>query len=167
MTPGYLLLIKILIGLGLLVGAVFTWNAYTASLVAKGDKAGYARAQEEYRGRELMAMKAVRAQEQAKTAAVQKEVEDARKQNAALETAHAGAVAAGDRLRAQLAAAGRRGGPCARPAAPGGSPAADPTDSLLADVQRRLGEAEDATIRFADQSHAAGLTCQRIYEAVK
>ena len=43
---------------------------------------------------------------------------------------------------------------------------ADATTSLLADVQRRLGEAENDTIRFADGSHIAGAACEAQYDSL-
>jgi hypothetical protein len=52
------------------------------------------------------------------------------------------------------------------PAPVGASAPADPAPDLLADVQRRLDEATDGVGRFADQSHIAGTTCERSYQAL-
>jgi hypothetical protein len=68
-----------------------------------------------------------------RTAAVQKEVENARKKVADLESVVAGAADAGGRLREQLAIARRAA--CADSTAAGGGAAADATERVLADVQ--------------------------------
>lgn len=158
--------IKILIGVALLAGAIFAWNGYTSSLIERGDKAGYSRAVGEYRDRELEAVKAAREEEHRKTADVQKEADRAKNELAALRGSYAGAVDAGQRLRRQLAAARPGCTVTAQPAPAGASAPADPAADLYADVQRRLEEAENGTIRFADESHVAGRTCERSYQAV-
>ena len=108
-----------------------------------------------------------RAEEQRRTAEVQKVANEA---NEALERARADADAAADagvRLRervAQLTAACGRGSSHPGPATAG--QAADTTADLLADVQRRLDEAANGIARFADQAHAAGDACQRVHGAL-
>lgn len=100
-----------------------------------------------------------------RTAAVQKEVEDARKKSDALEGAVAGAAAAGRSLRDELAAARARA--CTvNPSTPGGSAAAEATERMLADVQRRLDEAQERVARHADQARIAGLACEGSYRAL-
>jgi hypothetical protein len=164
LIPGWVKLVILAALAGL---AIWTWNAYTGSLVARGDAAGYARASQEAEARELKAIKEARAEEQRKTAAVQQEVDHAREELAALRGSHDGAVAAGQRLRSQLAAAARRRCPgSSEPATAGGSAPADPAADLYADVQRRLEEAENGTIRFADESRIAGRACERAYQAL-
>lgn len=74
-------------------------------------------------------------------------------------------AAAGQRLRQQIAAltatcGGVRPGDSA-PASAG--EAADATADLLAYVQRRLDDAADGIAGFADEAHARGLACERIY----
>ena len=76
----------------------------------------------------------------------------------------ADAHAVGQRLSRQLAACGERR--AASAAAPAASATADPADSVFADVQRRLAEAEDATVEFADASRRAGLACERIHDSM-
>ena len=100
-----------------------------------------------------------------RTAAVQKEVEDARKKSDALEGAVAGAAAAGRGLRDELAAARARA--CTvNPSTPGGSATAEATERMLADVQRRLDEAQERVARHADQARIAGLACEGSYRAL-
>lgn len=100
-----------------------------------------------------------------RTAAVQKEVEDARKKSDALEGAVAGAAAAGRGLRDELAAARARA--CiADTTTSGGSQAAEAAERMLADVQRRLDEAQERVARHADQARIAGLACEGSYRAL-
>ncbi len=157
--------IKLLIGAFLMVAAVFTWNAYTDSLVATGDKAGYQRAQREYKDAELKAVQAVRAEEGRRIAALQGVIVESHKDLAAARAAGAAAVTAGERLRVQLAAV-RRVGAAASSGTPAGGPPADTSGDLLAHVQRRLDEAADGVARFGDEGHIAGRACERAYQAL-
>ncbi|MBT9467224.1 DUF2514 family protein [Hydrogenophaga sp.] len=100
-----------------------------------------------------------------RTAAVQKEVEDARKKVNDLEGAVAGAADAGGRLRDELARA-RRLACTTDTTTAGGSAAAEATERVLADVQRRLDEAQERVAQYADRSRIAGLTCQGIHGAL-
>jgi hypothetical protein len=113
------------------------------------------------------AEQSARTEEQRRTAEVQKVADDA---SWALDRARADAVAAADagqRLRAQLAtltsscrvAAGHPG------SAGAGAPA-EATGDMLADVQRRLGEATETIARHADEARAAGTACERSYRAL-
>jgi hypothetical protein len=110
---------------------------------------------------------AARTEERRRTAEVQKAADEAHQ---ALERARADAAAAtdaGQRLRDRLASltatCGRASGD-AGPAVSG--PSAVATAHLLADVQRRLDEAADGIARHADAARAAGLACQRSYDAL-
>lgn len=102
-----------------------------------------------------------------RTAAVQKEVEDARKKNEALAGDLAGAADAGQRMRDELAAARAR--VCSHsndPTAAGRSAAAQATEHLLADVQRRLDEAADRIAEYADRARIASETCSGSYHSL-
>lgn len=158
---------KILAVLCTVVLGVVITNTAMNRLVAKGDAQGYARAVAEYKDRELQAVRAARAEEQRKTQAVKEIADEAHQQLLAVRNAHADAERAGQRLRAQLAAATRAlSARASDPAPAAGSAPADTTGDLLADLQRRLDEAADATIRFADESRVSGLGCERAYDAV-
>ncbi len=157
--------IKLLVGLLLTVAALFSWNTYTDSLVAKGDKAGYARARAQYKEAELKAVLEVRKEEGRRIAALQGVVDESKKDLGSARAAAAAAVSAGERLRVQLAAL-RRSGSGPNPAAPGGSASADTAGDLLAHVQRRLDEAADGIARFADEGRIAGHACERAYQAI-
>lgn len=119
----------------------------------------------EQTGRE--AVDAARAEEQRRTAEVQKAVDEANQVVARARADADSAVDAGERLRNQLAAltascraaAGHTG-----PAVPGAP--ADATADLLADVQRRIDEATERIAGFADLAHAAGSTCERIHDGL-
>ena len=99
-----------------------------------------------------------------RTAAVQKEVEDARKKVNDLEGAVAGAADAGGRLREQLANARRAS--CVDPSTASGGLAAEATERVLADVQRRLDEAQERVAQYADRTRIASETCASSYQAL-
>lgn len=112
------------------------------------------------------AVEAARTEEHRRTAVVEKEVTHARKKAQDLGTDLAAARAVGERLRLALAAATRTNAPGNPSDTAGRSPSADPTADLLADVRRRLDEATDGTIGFADAAHLAGQTCEHIFEGM-
>lgn len=89
---------------------------------------------------------------------------------AALDRAQSDAAAASDAgvsLRRRIAAltAGCRA-PASDPTPAGGSPPADASADLLADVQRRLDEAADGIAQHADVARIAGQGCERAYDAL-
>lgn len=90
----------------------------------------------------------------------------ARNQVAAAGAAADRAAVAGRKLRDALDIATRTLRACPGAAAATGSASADTAARVLADVRRRLDEAEDRTIRFADQSRVAGLACERIHDGL-
>lgn len=98
---------------------------------------------------------------------IKKVVTDARLQTHRAQRDAAGARAAGDSLRDELARARARS--CASgqdsATAPGGPPA-DATERMLADVQRRLDEAADGIAAHADLAIAAGMACERAYDGL-
>lgn len=80
----------------------------------------------------------------------------------------AAASTAGDRLRAQFAAlaASCRAAVPASPAPAGSAPATPSAGDLLADVQRRIDQAAGELAAHADAARAAGLGCERDYDAL-
>jgi hypothetical protein len=162
MTTGW----KILAALLLAAVAVWAWDAKTDSDIAKGDKQGYARAKAEFKDAELKAIQEVRKEEGRRIAALQGVIDETNKDLVAARAAADGAVAAGERLRAQLAIARGRGRSGTNPATAGGSAPADTTEGMLADVQRRLDAAAERVGRFADESHIAGEACERAYQSL-
>ena len=114
------------------------------------------------------AVEAARAEEQRRTAEVQKAADEAHKSLARARADAVAATDAGQRLRERIAAITASCGRAASdPATAGSSSPASATADLLADVQRRLDEATDGIARFADQAHAAGAACQRSYDSLK
>lgn len=114
------------------------------------------------------AVEAARAEEQRRTTAVQEIANETQaKLDAAIADADA-AADAGQRLRERIAQLTAAGASCAasRPGAAGTGKATAATYDLLADVQRRIDEAQNAIARFADRSHAAGTACQQSYDAL-
>ena len=109
-----------------------------------------------------------RTEEQRRTAEVQKAANEADQARLTAEADAAAARTAGQRLRAQLAAlaADYRGATGNPGAAASGTPA-DAAERVLADVQRRLDEAQDRVADFADRSRTAGLACERIHDSLK
>ena len=123
------------------------------------------RAKAEEEGRR--ATQAARDEEARRGAELGKVVQDARLQTHRAQRDAAGARAAGVSLRQQLAAARARGCPTTvNPPAAEGGPPADPTFDLLADVQRRLDEAQERVAEHADAARAAGRACERAYNAL-
>lgn len=113
------------------------------------------------------AVLAARTEERRRTSEVQKAADEAHQ---ALERARADAAAAADagqRLRDRIAAITATCGRAASDPGPAsGSAPAVATADLLADVQRRLGEAAQGIAAFADQARTAGLACERSYDAL-
>lgn len=79
------------------------------------------------------------------------------------------AVAAGDRglqQRFAAVAAAGCGRPAGDPAAASVGQAASSSGDLLADVQRRMGEAAATVVRFADESADAASSCAARYDSL-
>ncbi len=113
------------------------------------------------------ATKAARTEEQQRAAQAQKVANETHEALARARADADAAAGAGLRLRQQLAriTASCRTAPSDSATAAPGTPA-DPASDLLADVQRRLDEAQDRIARFADEAHASGLACQSIHEGL-
>lgn len=163
-----------------LIPAPYRWLILAALLVVYGGVCFYRGASFEQRRADqreaaaavaamktqVAAVTAARAEEHRKTDAVAGVANEIRKQLDASRVAESDNRAAGERLRGQLATACNAGGSAAQSATAGGSAPADAATGVLADVQRRLAEAEDRTVEFADRSRIAGLGCERAYEAL-
>lgn len=160
------LLLKGIIVAATIAAAIVGWDTYTDGLVAKGDAAGYARARGEHEAALNKALEEKRLEKEREVKRIQGVADATRKELDKVQADHERAVAAGQRLRAQLAAAARLGAACRSDAAPGERETADAALDLYADVQRRLDEATDRTIRFADEAHVAGKGCERAYDAL-
>ena len=113
------------------------------------------------------AVLAARTEERRRTEEVQKAADEAHQ---ALERARADAAAAADagqRLRDRIAAiTATCGRATSDPGPASGSAPAVATADLLARVQQRLDESADAIAAHADAARAAGLACERSYDAL-
>lgn len=145
--------------LALLAGG---WKAYSM-----GRADGRALEREAMAQKVIEATAAARTEEQQRAAHAQKVANETHQALARARADADAAADAGHRLRQQLAriTASCRAAPSdsatATPSAP-----AEPAADLLADVQRRLDEAQDRIARFADEAHASGSACQRIHEGL-
>lgn len=83
-----------------------------------------------------------------------------------LADASAAAAAAGGRLHDAAAAAARRSRACQGAAAAGGGAAASDPAGVLADVLRRADDRAGVLAAHADAARAAGLACERAYDAL-
>lgn len=171
LTPFVLRIVMWAVGAGLFIALAFgAWQSFRLAEVrtllaqAQRDRAADA-AEAERAAREQE--RAHRAQEDRWTLALRKASHDAEHQ---IEAARADAVradAAGRRLQQRvdaLAAAARRA--AAHPAAADAGPPADDPAGVLADLQRRADEAAGLMARVADERGAAGLACERAFDAL-
>ena len=152
--------------LAALIGLGTWWHLSRVHAAEKAVHAHYAGVLAEIRDKTAAAARAFRATETAWRSAIDKEAEDGQTR---IDLARRDAVAArvsADGLRADVA----RYRAAARSATNSGVAAAGPTASdaldLLADLFGRADEAAGELAEFADAAHAAGLTCQRSYDAL-
>jgi hypothetical protein len=111
---------------------------------------------------------AARLEEQRRARALQEVIHDTESKLSRARADAARAADAGRRLRQridEITAACRGGGAGDSGFADAGQ-ATDAAGFVLADVQRRLDEAADAIAGFADRAHAAGLACERSFDAM-
>jgi hypothetical protein len=107
---------------------------------------------------------AYRAKEQAWQTEKEGIINDAQNKLKTAKAALPAAVAAGDELRNRIAQlTSKCSAPATAPSAGPGSPPANATDALLADVQRRLDKAAEELAGYADASRIAGQACELSY----
>ena len=152
--------------LAALVGLGARWHLSRVSAAENAVHTHYAVVLGDIREKTAVAERAIRATETAWRTAIDKEAEDGQTR---IDLARRDAVAArasADSLRADVA----RYRAAARSATGTSATAAGPTTSaaldLLADLFGRADEAAGELAEFADAAHAAGLTCQRSYDAL-
>ncbi len=155
------------IGCGYLFGGVQTYRLAAERQAHAATKAAHAEQIAALERAAHEAEVAARSEEQRRTRALQGIINDTEQKLSIARDDAAAAADAGQRLRAQLAAvtASCRRGARHTAASPAGAPAIA-THDLLADVQRRMGEATDGIARYADAAHAAGAACERSYRAL-
>ena len=158
----------VIVAIVLAVIAVFAvrWHLTRVAAAERAVHAHYAVVLGDIREKTAVAERAIRVTESAWRTAIDKEAEDGQTR---IDLARRDAVAArasADGLRADVA----RYRAAARSATNSGVAAAGPTASgaldLLSDLFGRADEAAGELAEFADSAHAAGLTCQRSYNAL-
>jgi chromosome segregation ATPase len=147
---------------------VQSWRLNAEQAAHEQTRASYAAYREEMARRSAAAAQAQQMETDRRLRELQEVIDEAKKREAAARGDAAAAADTGRRLRQQLAAltASCRAASADTNTAPAG-PSAESTERLLADVQRRLGEATERIAGFADAAHGAGLTCERAYDALE
>ena len=131
----------------------------------------YAKAESDARQQALEHERAIAAKEQFLTATLEANAKEAQRAQSAIAADRDRARAAEHRLRDQLATLVQRyradGTPSANPAAAGQQPPAGDAIGVLADVLGRADQRAGELADFADRAHAAGLACERDYDAAR
>ena len=131
----------------------------------------YAKAESDARQQALEHERAIAAKEQLLTATLEANAKEAQRAQSAIAADRDRARAAEHRLRDQLATLVQRyradGTPSANPAAAGQQPPAGDAIGVLADVLGRADQRAGELADFADRAHAAGLACERDYDAAR
>ena len=131
----------------------------------------YAKAESDARQQALEHERAIAAKEQSLTATLEANAKESQRAQSALAADRDRARAAEHRLRDQLATLVQRyradGTPSANPAAAGHQPPAGDAIGVLADVLGRADQRAGELADFADRAHAAGLSCERDYDAAR
>lgn len=157
------------VGWALVVGTlVFQTHRLQSERAAhEKTRAEYARYQTLATQQALEAAQRAQEETERRLQAQQEIVDEANRREEIARADAARASAAGQRLRNQIAAlTATCSAARSDPAAPGSSAPDAATTDLLADVQRRLGEATDRIARHADDSRSAGLACERFYDSL-
>lgn len=164
-----------LLGLGVALAAALAWGGVqTVRLSNEREAHADTRAAYSEAGRVAAAARAKesetnRTEEARREAAKQKEITHAQEQRRAAVAAAARADRAADGLRDQLAtfvSAARARAATPDPGPAGGSPPAGSDLDLLAELYRRADARSGELAKALDVSRAAGLTCERLYEAL-
>lgn len=165
MSVGYKILAALMLAAACVVGYIW-WHGH---VYAEGDAAGYARRDAEQAAADNKALKAALADVERLNKVVKGISDDAKRDREAAAVSAAAAHDSGERLRAAEARlrAAIRATESAQAATAAGSAATDAAEGVLADVQRRLDEAQERVAGFATESHRAGLSCERAYDALK
>lgn len=152
---------------GLLLGAAaWTAQGWRGEATLAMAQAGHAREREAQAQATVAAIEAARTEERRRIAAVEKSRDDAREQAAAAVADAARARAEHDGLRAHARALARAA-TVRDPAAADGSPSGAGAVDLLAYMLGRVSDRAAELAGVADRARIAGLTCERIYDALR
>lgn len=158
----------LLIGMAAIAG-VQSWRLASEQRDHAETRAEHAQVHADWQREARRATEAARSEEQRRTAEVQKAANEADQARQAAESNAAGARAAAERLRGQLATlAARHRGATEQPAASVAGPGvqgADALDLLTGMLARHSAELVDVG-EFADRLRIAGLACERSYDAL-
>jgi hypothetical protein len=163
-TTGWRILAAVLLAAAAVAG--FQW--YISGVRSAAVAAGYARRDSEQKVADNKAMAEALADVARLNKVLQGVSENEKRERERAAAAAVDARAAGERLRtaeARLRSLGQLA--CPGAAAAAGGPSTNSTSGVLADMQRRLDEAQERTAEFADASRRAGLACERIHDALK
>jgi hypothetical protein len=132
-------------------------------------RAEHANQRTDWQRESRVAVETARAEEQRRTAAVQKEANEAENARLVAESNAAAAADAGQRMRGQLAAlTARLRSATSGPAAPAAGPGVEGSDALdlLAGMLTRHSQELVDVGKYADRLRIAGQTCERSYDAL-
>ena len=161
------------IAFGVLGAAFVGQREITAGVQVKLAQAvgDYAKAESDARQQALEHERAIAAKEQSLTATLDTNAKEAQRVQTTLAADRDRARASERRLREQLDAITQRFGAVhaanANPAAAGQQPPAGDAIGVLADVLGRCDQRAGILADFADRTHAAGLACERDYDAAR
>ena len=153
--------------LAIAAAGVQTWRLSAEQRDHAATRAGHA---EQLAGLERAAREAeqnARAEEQRRAQALQGAIREAETNLARARADAAAAASAGERMRQRIAAlTGSCRATPGHPASAGAGPAAGTPGDLLVNVFDRVDQAVRDIAEHADAARAAGLACQRSYEAL-
>lgn len=130
-------------------------------------KEGHAKAMQSMADLSALAERQAREEERRRYDQLRRIADDAKKSLLNARADASAAADAGQRLRDRIAALTANCRFAAGDSAAGATgKATEPTDRVLADVQRRLGEAAERIAAHADAARVAGLACQQSYDAI-
>lgn len=152
------------IGLSVAAFALVGWASYSHGV--QTERAIWERKQAEANRKALDQAEANAAETARRFAAQQAIINEAlrEKENARADADRA--AAAGERLRKQVAGLAAACSAARDPGAVGSGEAAGAAGDLLDGVLERLDEAANRIARYADEARAAGLACERSYDAL-
>jgi len=150
------------------VAVLLAWTHFfvyrTGKAVVRNDFDAYKLAQSEAR---ILADRAREQRNAARQAAIDKEAQDGQARIAAIEAERDAARADGERLRSDYARAASRARAVACTPSPGqGEPRADAI-GVFAELLERADRRAEAVAGYADRLRAAGLVCERGWDAVR
>lgn len=166
MTLPYEWVLTRLIPIFILLGGGFLWHHQEVKKAEQAVHAHYARVLADIQGKTAEAAAQFRATEKTWQTRIEKEAQDGQARINTARRDAAGARAAADSLRADLARYRAAARAATYPSAAAAGPAAGDALDLLADLFAGADEAAGELAAAADLARAAGLTCERAHDAL-